>query len=247
MDYLMGFNNFFNMNNNFFMNSFALMRPLSFPDLSFFTLGANITPAPYSSLGNPGLFDYARYQITRFAPTLKNTFSDKVLYAQNSKSYRSSKISVKDPNFLAKVKDISSRLGCDYRDLLALMKSESGLNSRAVNKQSGATGLIQFMPKTARGLGTTVDSLRNMSAIQQLDYVEKYLQRCKQTYLPGKQTLSAGDLYALTYRPAMAKKNILSHSGELAYSQNKGLDKNRDGYITKDELGQRLSNFSISA
>ena len=38
----------------------------------------------------------------------------------------------------------------------------------------GATGLIQFLPSTARGLGTTTDALAGMSSVEQLNYVEKY-------------------------------------------------------------------------
>ncbi len=36
------------------------------------------------------------------------------------------------------------------------MMAESGLNPKVVNRTTGATGLIQFIPKTALGLGTTV-------------------------------------------------------------------------------------------
>lgn len=32
----------------------------------------------------------------------------------------------------------------------------------------GATGLIQFLPGTPRGLGTTTDQLANMSSVDQL-------------------------------------------------------------------------------
>ena len=50
------------------------------------------------------------------------------------------------------------------------MVFESRLNPQAVNPISGATGLIQFMPSTARG-GTTTAVLKRMSNVQQLDYV----------------------------------------------------------------------------
>ena len=40
---------------------------------------------------------------------------------------------------------------------------------------SGATGLIQFMPNTAEGLGTSTGELAGMSRARQMHYVEKYL------------------------------------------------------------------------
>ena len=55
--------------------------------------------------------------------------------------------------------------------------NESGFNPQAVNPKSNATGLIQFMPKTARGLGTTVAALYNMAWDQQWPYVEAYFEK----------------------------------------------------------------------
>lgn len=45
------------------------------------------------------------------------------------------------------------------------------------NPTSGATGLIQFMPATARDLGTSTSALRSMSFRAQWRYVDAYLQR----------------------------------------------------------------------
>lgn len=54
---------------------------------------------------------------------------------------------------------------------------------------SGATGLIQFMPSTARGLGTTTDDLAKLSAEDQLKFVYLY-------FLPYKGRLkNLGDVY----------------------------------------------------
>lgn len=46
--------------------------------------------------------------------------------------------------------------------------------ANTVNRASGATGLIQFMPSTAKQLGTTTDKLAAMTEVDQLDYVAKY-------------------------------------------------------------------------
>ena len=45
-----------------------------------------------------------------------------------------------------------------------------------------ATGLIQFMPKTAKNLGTSTQQLFKMSNVQQLDYVYKYFLSAKADY-----------------------------------------------------------------
>ncbi len=72
------------------------------------------------------------------------------------------------------IQDVAERLDMDPRHLAAVMAFESRLNPSAVNPYSGATGLIQFMPRTAANLGTTTAALGRMSALEQLPYVERY-------------------------------------------------------------------------
>ncbi len=149
------------------------------------------------------------------------------------------------PEFLAKVKEIAKRLNCDYRDLLGLMNSESGIRADIKNPNGSASGLIQFIESTANSLGTTTAELRAMDPIDQLDYVEKYLTRVKaQAGLTGK--LSAGDLYSLVFLPGRASRDVLTSSGENYYAHNKGLDLNHDGQITKAELSQRIYDKRVS-
>lgn len=145
--------------------------------------------------------------------------------------------------FFNKVVEIAKRIECDPNDLMGIMNSESGLNPAAVNRFSNATGLIQFMPSTARAFNTSVSALRNMSAERQLDYVEKYLiSNKKSAGLRGK--VDAGTLYTLVFLPAFAKREVLCHRGDKYYGVNKGLDRNRDGRITKTELGNRVKSLS---
>ena len=152
-----------------------------------------------------------------------------------------------DAQFLARVKEIANKIGCDYKDLLGVMHSESGLNSTAVNKNGGATGLIQFMPKTAESLGTTTEALRNMSALEQLDYVEKFLINTKNSSaLKNKSKLTAGDLYTLVFLPGYAGQEVVTQSGSKYYACNKGLDANKDGKITKTELGNRVISHHVN-
>lgn len=153
---------------------------------------------------------------------------------------------IQDPDFDAKLQKIAGQLGVEKRNLIAIMKQESGVNPKAVNRMSGATGLIQFMPNTARQLGTTVEELRTMSAVEQLDYVYKYFK------MVGVGDGSLGDLYMAVFMPAHVGKpdsHVLGASGApgfsgKVYAQNKGLDRNRDGTITISDVKQSVQRFA---
>lgn len=79
------------------------------------------------------------------------------------------------PEFGNKVIEIANDLGWSAKWLMVVMNNESGLNEKAKNPTSSATGLIQFMKDTAIQLGTSTDALSKMSNVKQLDYVHKYL------------------------------------------------------------------------
>lgn len=200
---------------------------------------------------NPFLAHMKEFEIPKVLPKIdiKSDMTESELASKYVKSNRVKDSQIKGElgeDFLKKVKEVAKRLNCNYKDLIGLMNSESSLNPKARNKKSKATGLIQFMPSTARELGTSVDELMKMSAIEQLDYVEKYLSRAKSFRFGKNEKLDAGELYALTYLPGRANRNILAQSGEKYYRWNKGLDLNGDGKITKDELAQRIQNKQVS-
>ena len=116
---------------------------------------------------------------------------------------------------------------------MVVMQRESELKPTARNSQSGATGLIQFMPQTALGLGTSVDLLRRMSATQQLVWVEKYWRVTAERV--GRKPQNVYDLYLLTLHPASVGKATTATvfaAGTAAYRQNSGLDKAGKGYVT---------------
>lgn len=146
------------------------------------------------------------------------------------------------PEFRDKVRAISGRLGCAPDDLMSCMAWESGRSFSPSKKNmagSGATGLIQFMPATAKGLGTSTAALGAMTAVQQLDYVEKYFQPYK-----GKLNTLA-DLYMAILWPAGVGKPMEyvlwdARTRPTTFRQNAGLDINRDGSITKAECAAKL-------
>lgn len=151
------------------------------------------------------------------------------------------------PEFRAKVILIANRLGCNPSDLMACMAWESGRSFDPGKKNmagSGATGLIQFMPDTATGLGTSTAELSRMTAVQQLDWVEKYFQ----PYRGKLHDLS--DLYmAILWPKAVGQplEYVLwdQASRPTTFRQNAGLDSNHDGSITKAECAAKL--FAMKA
>jgi hypothetical protein len=146
------------------------------------------------------------------------------------------------PEFREKVRAISGRLGCAPDDLMTCEAWESGRSFSPSKKNlagSGATGLIQFMPDTARKLGTSVAALALMTAEEQLDWVEKYFQPYK-----GKLATLA-DLYMAILWPAGVGKPMEyvlwdKNSRPTTFRQNAGLDINHDGSITKAECAAKL-------
>lgn len=143
------------------------------------------------------------------------------------------------PEFKAKVTQIAQSLGANPNDLMAAMAFESGqtFSPKIRNRLSGATGLIQFMPSTAKRYGTTTAALAKMSAVEQLDYVQRYLQ----PYAGRLNTLS--DVYMSILWPAAVGKGedyAIFSKGTKAYAQNKGLDTNHDGKVTKGEAASRV-------
>lgn len=148
------------------------------------------------------------------------------------------------PAFRAKVRVIAGELACDPSDLMACMAWESGRSFRADVKNmagSGAVGLIQFMPATASGLGTTTAALEVLTPEDQLDWVERF-------FHPWRGRLAAvSDLYmAILWPVAVGKpdsdvlfdKDDLEHPAR--YRQNAGLDINGDGQVTKAEAAAKV-------
>jgi len=145
--------------------------------------------------------------------------------------------------FLSRVKEISNALGINPNYLMAVMSLESGLRPDAVNITSGASGLIQFMPDIAKSYGTTVEELRKMSNIEQLDYVYKHLRPYS-----GRMKTFPDVYFAVFFPVAIGKPDsfILETSKKSALliaSQNPIFDLDKDGKITVGEVKEYLKEF----
>lgn len=134
-------------------------------------------------------------------------------------------------SFLDKLQEIAIYLKFTPEWLLVIMYYESGISKDIVNGQSGATGLIQFMPATAQRLGTTTQALAKMTATQQLEYVRKYYEVIK-----GKAK-QFSDVYLFNFagafvEPSQAPDNyILSQGDSASYHSKYG----KDGILTVAE------------
>lgn len=123
--------------------------------------------------------------------------------------------------------------------LMACMAFETGRTFSPIiqNRASGALGLIQFMKSTLKYLGYTQLQLRAMSAVEQLEVVRKYFRP-----YAGKIRDLESMYMAILYPVAISKSNesALFKKGTIAYKQNKGLDINNNGYVTKGEAASKV-------
>ena len=149
------------------------------------------------------------------------------------------------PEFKARVLQMAESLEINADYLMAIMAFESAETfSPSIWNQAGsrAVGLIQFMDGAASepDLNTTLESLEAMTAVEQLDYVERYF-RMRQRQFGKITTLS--DVYMAVLRPANIgdpESAVLFRAGTTAYRQNAGLDSNGDGAITKAECTAKV-------
>ncbi|MBC2768551.1 transglycosylase SLT domain-containing protein [Pusillimonas minor] len=142
-----------------------------------------------------------------------------------------------------KVFSIADDLVTEPDHIMAVIAFESAETFRPDIKNfagSGATGLIQFMPATARGLGTSVEALAKMTVLEQLDWVHAYFR----PYRGKMKTLS--DVYmAVLWPKAVGKPEdyVLWTKATMptTYRQNAGLDANKDGLIKKNEAAAKVA------
>lgn len=146
-----------------------------------------------------------------------------------------------DTGFMSSVERVSGNLGIPSEELLRAMHFETGgtFSTSIKNPTGSATGLIQFIESTAESLGTSTAELAKMTREEQMEYVEKYLSPYK-----GRMK-DFGDIYMAIHLPvAIGKSNdyVIYDNESLrtqAYKQNRGLDTNNDGKVTKGEAVAR--------
>jgi hypothetical protein len=191
------------------------------------------------------LGSYTRRAAEKF-PNIAADFKDVLARPDSVDAQKVDVSTIQDPDFKTKLQKVASALGVKANDLMAIFKQESGVNPHIQNSTSGATGLIQFMPDTARRLGTTTDALKQMDGVEQLDYVYKYFK------MTGVGNGTLGDLYMAVFMPkyvgypddtVLGQNGAAGFSGKV-YDQNKGLDRNKDGAITVADVKSSVARFA---
>lgn len=149
--------------------------------------------------------------------------------------------------FVRKTKKIAVdlKLPWDGADtMMACMAFETGGKfSPTVKNGAGAPyyGIIQFGEDAATDAGTTLPALLKMTAEQQLDYVYNFFK----PYTGKLKTIS--DIYMRILLPkavGQPEDYVLfseANTKSKAYLQNKGLDANRDGLVTKAEASAKVA------
>lgn len=153
-----------------------------------------------------------------------------ILYEEKVKQNR--------PQFIKRIYEICDLLKVPEADWLMFVinfETAGTFDPAIQNKTTKATGLIQFMPSTAKSLGTTVDELKLMSNVEQLEYVYLYLKQ-----YAGKFK-SFVDLYLSVFYPvAIGKPDTYTITSDIISKQNPIFDNNKDLDITKAEIKQTL-------
>jgi len=207
--------------------------------------GANLgTFGPKGDGVDGRLGPYTRRAAEKF-PDIANKYKSVLARSDSVDAQKVDVSTIQDPDFKVKLEKVATALGTTSAALMAIFKQESGVNPHIQNS-IGATGLIQFMPDTARRLGTTTDALKQMDGVEQLDYVYKYYK------MTGVGDGSVGDLYMATFMPkyigypdnfVLGQKGAEGFPGKV-YAQNAGLDRNKDNKITVSDVKQSVQRFA---
>lgn len=148
--------------------------------------------------------------------------------------YRIPEEVAQDSEFVNAAGKLATDLAIPVDDVFRVIEFETaGSWSPAIkNPGSTATGLIQFLESTAKGLGTSTANLANMTRAQQMEYVGKYLEPYK------GRIKNFGDLYMAVHYPkaiGQSETYVMYSQGSAEYAANKNLDTNGDGTVTRGE------------
>jgi CHAP domain len=160
-----------------------------------------------------------------------------VMWVESAKTFSPSKIDLKVIGHNSKGEEIKAYVPLSEKEIKNLSENFSG-----------AVGLIQFTPVAIDELNNyynyslTKRKLALMSQIDQLDYVEKYIEYWKNAN-KIKVKLTLADLYLLIFSPSKMNgsndNTTLYKEGTTYYNANKSIDTDKKDGITKKELAHR--------
>lgn len=172
----------------------------------------------------------------------------------------SSVINVNREAFFKKLIEVCKELQIHPSWLMVVMKIECGFNRKAINKVSGAVGLIQWIPRFVAEFVNLPESatwliqqrIKSMSGVEQLELIKKFLWRYR-----GKMTDPYQTYLAVFWPAALGKSRdyIIGDKGASgikgkSYKWNAYLDTkygNRDNYITIIDIEAFVDHFTPKA
>lgn len=142
-----------------------------------------------------------------------------------------------------RIVEVAQAVGADPFALANLINFESaGFNPKAINYNKngtiGAVGLIQWRSTTAKDFGLTLQQILQMSAVEQMTHVERYLMR----YVKSKGPLDTPQRLAMAifYPAAITKSPDYLFPGNIA-GTNSGIQTPAD-YVAKMTRNAKLPN-----
>jgi hypothetical protein len=161
------------------------------------------------------------------------------------------------PSQLAALADTATELDIPLDWLVTVISFETGgtFSPSVDNKAgSGAFGLIQFMPSTAKALLKTSTEASAVLLGKSMSFEEQLQRMVIPYFAPYRGKLhSLSDLYLAIFYPAAMNKSddyVVGRAegpGAAVYRQNKGFDKDGKGYITRADITGRINSLLNNA
>lgn len=208
--------------------------------LSFFILTTLIASMV---LVRPMVSADVNISITSMLEDIENTVvKQEVLYNVKKKILAAvNKLPDKEP-FLKEINAIGKDLGVQPSLLLVKFYIESRIDPTQRNEDTNASGIFQLMP-IGMPDGMTPSQFRKLTATQQLKYYREYIT----PYKKHLKDAEIEDLYLLGLYPKAVVSNpkpeIIFQSPSKFYTQNNGLDYNKDGKITRRDIRRTIVQY----
>jgi len=135
---------------------------------------------------------------------------------------------------------VANSLNTKAEYLYAVIQHESHGHITALNSNTNAVGLIQFMPSTLAGWNITTDSCYNMNMFEQVQLVERYYKPYSDYNLNNPIKLFLCTFYPYGLRQWNNNEYIFGSERSIQYANkvanwNKGFDLDKNSLITMEE------------
>ena len=133
------------------------------------------------------------------------------------------------PGVKNRLEQLAAKHGFTVDEILTVIQKESNFKTTAENPKSKATGLIQFMPDTAKGLGTSIEEIKEMNALAQIDVIDKFF---TQNHTKGQHPYVT---VAYPRAARMGMDDVIATKDSVIAKQNP-VWQDKDGNVTKRSI-----------